>query len=164
MFENRRIGHNFSRNVWNVMVSLDLQDCYGSDRNLVLDPKVSGLNVTLLAQTLSTSKCLGCIAVRFNGNVDIDTEVAKIWLDPKCMKTSIKTSSSSERTSPGLDKDTVTTIPVTLGEAVGILVVKVGECSLNVDGEDGVVGVLVEKTWTNLWRSSAPAGRPMVNW
>ena len=60
------------------MVGLDFQDCYSSDRNLVLDPKVSGLNVTLLAQTLSTGKCLGCIAVRFNNNVDIDTEVAKI--------------------------------------------------------------------------------------
>ena len=55
------------------MVGFDFEYGYGSDRNLVLDPKVPGLNMPLFAQTLSTSESLSCIAICFNGNVDVDT-------------------------------------------------------------------------------------------
>ena len=63
MLDDRRIGHNFRQNVGNVMVGFDFEDCYCSDRNLMLDPKVPGLDVALLAQTLSTGKSLSCVTV-----------------------------------------------------------------------------------------------------
>ena len=66
-------GQDFRRNFRNVVVSLDWEYVVRSDHDLLLDPWVSGLNVTLPPETLSTRKCFGCIAAWLDNHAHMDT-------------------------------------------------------------------------------------------